>query len=113
MQGGNHASVPAKASLIERTAVTLADGRTVRVELYSGEASDGYQTDYRARPAAWVAWSRREGGTVTYRYVRRYTGRNHDKAWTDYAESAAEVKREAAKQASRAARAEAAKQPAG
>jgi phage gp37-like protein len=113
MREGNNAHVPAKASLIERTAVTLADGRKVTVELWSGEASDGYQTSYRARPAAWVAWFRSEGaGIDAYRYVKRYTGRNHDQAWSDYAESAAVIKREAAKQARRAARAEAASQSA-
>jgi phage gp37-like protein len=99
MRDGNNTHVPAKAALVNRAEVTLAGGRVVKVELYSGEASDGYQTSYRARPAAWLAWIRLEGGRVTYRYVKQYTGRNHDQAWTDYRATAAEVEREAAKQA--------------
>ncbi|HEV8653140.1 MAG TPA: hypothetical protein VG276_28040 [Actinomycetes bacterium] len=99
MRDGNNTAVPARASLVDRAEVTIAGGRTVKVELWSGEASDGYQTDYRPRPAAWVAWIRLEGGRVTYRYVKRYTGRNYRKSQTDYNAAAAEVKREAAKQA--------------
>ena len=61
--------------------------------MYRGQASDGYQTDYSARPAAWLAFIRRDGngGRVNYRMVKRYSGRNLARAGRDYAEAAAEI----------------------
>lgn len=61
------------------------------VMLYEGTASDGYATDYQARPARWL---RVERGDGLPSYVRRFTGKNFEQGLAIYEDLAAAIETE-------------------
>ena len=93
----------AHATLVKSDSITLPPGittehrgrtltlATVRVRLYAGYASDGYQTDYQRREVRWVEFeSIQPDGRLARRSCSRYAGRNLAGAERDYAKALAD-----------------------
>lgn len=86
-----NAAIPRTAT-IEQQFTGSYEGETLCVTLYTGHASDGYQSDFQRRPARWILRERlNAGGDRQYRQCARYGGRRMAQGLTDYTEFVAHL----------------------